>query len=324
MLILTRGDTDGLLDLEACIPVVEAAFAERGRGSGLDAKRFHVSAGPGAFHVTAGGVGQSVGGPVFGIKMNGRFPPSALGQGQRVTGAILLADGESGQPLALLDSLAVTIVRTAAVTAVATRHLARADARTALIVGAGTQASLQLAALQLARAIEEITVCDVVPEKAEALATQARDRGLRASVAADPDRAAQSADIVVTVTPASVPVITQPPPGSTIIALGADGPGKRELGPKVMGESKVIVDVLDQAAYAGELASALQDGVMKRADVHAELGEVLAGTKPGRTNADETIVFDATGTALQDVAASLLIVDAARRAGRGVELNLTD
>jgi ornithine cyclodeaminase/alanine dehydrogenase-like protein (mu-crystallin family) len=224
----------------------------------------------------------------------------------------------------LLDSLAVTIVRTAAVTAVATSHLARPDARSALVIGAGTQAPLQVAALRLARPMEHIAIYDIVPEKAEALAENTRGQGVRASVVDDPGRAAQSADVIVTVTPAKDPVLTRPPRGATILALGADGPGKRELGPEVLAESKVVVDVLEQAALAGELASALRDGIMTRNDVHAELGDVIAGTTPGRTDPNETIVFDGTGTALQDVTAAMLIIEAARRAGRGVEANLTD
>lgn len=322
MLVLTRSDTRGLLDVGTCLPVVERAFSERGAGGGLRAHRFHVGAGEGAFHVTAGGVGSAFDAPTFGIKVNGRYPPLKTGGGQRVSGAILLADGETGQPIALLDSLLVTLVRTAAVTSLAVRYLAREDTRRALLVGAGAQSWLQVEALQRARALEHLEVFDLVPDRAKAVVEHARSGGLAADVAGDPVAAAHRVDVIVTITPATEPVLTDVPEGATVIALGADAPGKRELGPRVMTGSKIVVDVLEQAAVAGELASAISEGLLTLDDVHAELGEVIAGIKQGRASDRETIVFDATGTALQDVAASLLIVEAAREAGRGTELDI--
>lgn len=322
MIVLTRSETRNLLTLEECVEAVERAFRERGLGRGLEANRFHVAAGDGAFHVTAGGVGAGAGGPGFGLKVNGRYPPLEPGGNQRVSGAIFLADATDGRPLALLDSLVVTILRTAAVTTVAVRHLARREPRSALLVGAGTQAEMQVAALALAGGIERLAIHDLAPEKAEALAEKAADRGLHARSVDDPDAAAREADVVVTVTPARSPVLHGVAPGCLVVALGADGPGKRELGTGILSGSKVVVDILEQAAYAGELASAIEDGEMGRDDVHAELGEVVAGSKPGRTSPDEVVVFDATGTALQDVATSLLLIRAARELGRGTEIAL--
>lgn len=322
MIVLTRSETRGLLELEGCVEAVERAFAERGRGEGLHAHRFHVAAGEGAFHVTAGGIGPAGGHPAFGLKVNGRYPPVEPGGNQRVSGAILLADAEDGRPLALLDSLVVTVMRTAAVTVVAARHLARADARSALLVGAGTQGRMQVEALALAGGIERLAVHDQAAGKAEALAGEASSRGFEARVVEDVDGAAADSDVIVTVTPARSPVLARVPPGCLVVALGADGPGKRELGPGILSASKVVVDILDQAAYAGELSSAIRGGEMGRDDVHGELGEIVAGAKAGRATDDETIVFDATGTALQDVAASLLLIEAARRTGRGTELRL--
>ena len=322
MIVLTRSETQGLLTLEECVPAVEAAFGERGRAGGLEAKRLHVPAGDGAFHITVGGVGDEGGQPSFGIKINGRYPPAEQGGDQRVSGAILLADASSGEPLALLDSLVVTIMRTAAVTAVAVRHLAPAGSRSALLVGAGTQAEMQVEALELAAPIERLAVYDVATKKAEALVEKARDRGLDARVVVDVDEAAACSDVVVTVTPARSPVLHRLPKGALIVAVGADEPGKRGLGPEILVGSKVVVDVLAQAVDAGELSSAIEDGSMAREDVYAELGEIVAGVKPGRTSRDETFVFDATGTAMQDVAASLLLIEAARRGGLGTEIHL--
>lgn len=183
---------------------------ERGRGRGLDAKRFHVPAGEGAFHITAGGVGAERTSPSLGIK--------------------------------------VTIMRTAAVTAVAVRYLPPPGASSALIVGAGTQAAMQLEALQLVANIETLAVYDLVAEKAEALVEKALGGGIDARVVKDAEVAADEADVVVTITPARTPILNRLPSGSLVVALGADEPGKRELGPEVLARSKVVVDVLDQAA----------------------------------------------------------------------------
>jgi ornithine cyclodeaminase/alanine dehydrogenase-like protein (mu-crystallin family) len=323
MLILTRSDTEGLLGLPAVIDAVEDAFALRGRGLALAASRFHVAAGSGgAFHVVAGGLAPPEGRTSFGIKANGHFPlPDG---GRQIRGAILLVDGDDGQPLALLDSRVVTGLRTAAVTAVAARRLARADARSALVVGAGRQAPGQVDALAAALPLERVSVYARDAAAADRVARHARGRGLDAEAVRDLRRAAAASDVIVTITTAGEPLLADAdvPPGCFVAALGADGPGKQELDPALLGRSRVVVDVLAQAAAAGELAGALAAGAMRMEDVHAELGEVVVGVKPGRTRPDERFVFDSTGTALQDVAAGLLLVEAARAAGRGLELDL--
>ena len=111
-------------------------------------------------------------------------------------------------------------------------------------------------------------------------------------------------------------------PGSFIAGVGADSEDKRELAPEVLARSKVVVDVLDQCAQIGDLHHALDAGAMHRADVYAELGEIVAGRKPGRTTDEEVFVFDSTGMALQDAATAVLVVERARAEGRGVRLRL--
>jgi alanine dehydrogenase len=111
--------------------------------------------------------------------------------------------------------------------------------------------------------------------------------------------------------------------GSFVAAVGADNPEKQEIEPALLAASTVVVDVLEQCATIGDLHHALDAGVMTRADVHAELGEIVAGRRPGRAADDEIIVFDSTGTALQDVAAAALVYERAVAAGRGARVNLT-
>lgn len=112
-------------------------------------------------------------------------------------------------------------------------------------------------------------------------------------------------------------------PGSFVAGVGADAEDKHELDPELLARSKVVVDVLDQCVSIGDLHHALAAGVMRREDVHGELGQVVAGRRPGRTTESETFVFDSTGTALQDAAACAVVIDRARQEGRGFYLDFS-
>src|SRR6185312_6366266 len=170
-----------------------------------------------------------------------------------------------------------------------------------------------------------LAVHDVHRPAAEAAAEYARGLGLDADSVEVVGAAARRSDVVVTITPARAPILQAEDvvPGTLVVALGADGPGKQELAPALLARSLVVVDILEQAAESGDLQHALATGLMRREDVHAELGEVVACARPGRSSDDETFVFDGTGTALQDVAAATLLLAHARRAGLGVDVDLT-
>ena len=325
MLILTRSETLGRIDLEACVAAVEDAFRAHGLGRSLETRRVHVPAlSGGVFHITVGGLESSVETGIVGVKVNGRFPPLEPGQGQRVSGTILLADAANGQPLALVDSMLVTSLRTAAVTVIAARLLARAGSSQALLVGAGRQARTQIDALRLAGGIARVGVHDVARERADEVVAYASEQGLESWFAPSVSEAARESDVIVTITPAVAPLLRDGDvtDGTLVVALGADGPGKQELDPAILARAKVVVDVLEQAEESGELQHALAAGLMTRDEVHAELGEVVAGVKPGRVDDADTFVFDGTGTALQDVAAASLLVAEARAQGLGTELDL--
>ncbi len=325
MLVLTRSETLELSDLLLpCIRAVRDAFSGYGSGQSLGLARVHLDGlDGGVFHLTAGGIRRADGGTI-GLKLNGRFPPARGGAGQRVTGAILLSDAASGTPVALMDSMVVTGLRTAAVTAVVVEALGPTDAAQALLVGAGRQARGQVDALLATGRVTRLAVADAIPEQAHALAAYAAERGLDAAVAGDTRAAAAESDVVVTITPSRAPVLgaADVRRGALVVALGADGPGKQELDAELLARSHVVVDNLDQAAASGDLQHALAAGVMTREDVYAELGAILAGTVPGRTSDEQTFVFDGTGTALQDIAAASLLVAEAERRGLGLEVAL--
>jgi ornithine cyclodeaminase/alanine dehydrogenase-like protein (mu-crystallin family) len=140
----------------------------------------------------------------------------------------------------------------------------------------------------------------------------------------DLDVAARASDICVTCTPSRAPILrhTSVAPGTFVAAVGADNEDKQEIEPALMASCAIVVDVLEQAATIGDLHHAITAGVVTTRDVRAELGQVVAGLRPGRLTDDEIVVFDSTGMALQDVAAAAAVYERAVRAGRGLEVNL--
>lgn len=253
-------------------------------------------------------------------------PPRGLDAHQ---GVVVLFDGDTGVPAALLDASAITEVRTAAVSAVATRVLARDDARVLAILGAGVQARAHLRALPEVRPFESVRVYSRTPAHAEALAAQAgRDsrRGVGVVVAASAEAAVRGADVVVTATTSREPVLRREwlAPGAHVNAVGASTPDARELDVETVAAGALFVDSRESLrAEAGEFRLAVAEGVITGEDhVRAELGEVLTGSRDGRRDAGELTLFRSLGLAVEDLAAAEAAVDAARRLGHGREVEL--
>jgi alanine dehydrogenase len=319
--LLTRSDVAALLDLDTCISAVEAAFRVHGEGeAATGVLGIHVPGG--GFHIKAGTLRLSR--PYFAAKTNANFPNNPAQGLPTIQGVIVLADAEVGTPLALLDSMEITTLRTGAATAVAAKYLARPDARTVGLIGCGNQGWVQLRALRRVRPLTAVRVYDRDRGRAEELARAlAPELGLTIDVANDPAAAARNSDIVVTCTSARQPVLgpADVAPGTFVAAVGADNPEKQEIAPALLAASRVVVDVLDQAATMGDLHHAIAAGVMTR-DVVTELGQIVAGRAPQRQSGEEVIVFDSTGMALQDVAAAAAVYERAQAAGRGIPVQL--
>jgi ornithine cyclodeaminase/alanine dehydrogenase-like protein (mu-crystallin family) len=304
MRILTRRQVLELLTLRDCIGAVEEAFRLHAEGRTLAPGVLGVPAGRGGFHIKAAGLL----GPrsYFAAKTNANFPenPERFGL-PTIRGTVVLADAETGEPLALMDSASVTALRTGAATAVAARHLARPDSRVATIVGCGAQGATQLAAIAAVFSLERVWLLDAVTDLHAAL---------------------RATDVCVTCTPSRRAFVFRDDiaPGTFVAAVGADNRGKQELEPALVASSTLVVDALEQCAEIGELQHALAAGLMTRAGVHAELSEIVAGRRPGRTRNDEITVFDSSGTALEDVAAARVVYEKARATGCGTEVGLDD
>jgi alanine dehydrogenase len=324
ILVLSRADVLDLLSLGDCIDAVERAFRLHAEGRTLGPGVLSVPATDGGFHIKAAGlVGDR---SYFAAKTNAHFPanPGRCGL-PTIQGMVVLADAGNGEPLAVIESGSVTALRTAAATGVAAKFLARRDARTVTIVGCGVQGEMQLAAVAAVLPLQQAWVLDVEHARAESMAARATaSLGLKVQAAKDLREALRGSDVCVTCTPARRPfvAVSDVAPGAFIAAVGADAPGKQELEPALVASSTVVADVLAQCAEIGELQHVLAAGLMTREQVHAELGEVVAGRRPGRTRPDEITIFDSSGTALQDVAAAIAVYEKARATGRGTEVIL--
>jgi ornithine cyclodeaminase len=258
----------------------------------------------------------------FAIKVSpGFFDNPKIGL-PSTSGLMMVFDVRTGVLRALLlDNGYLTDIRTAAAGAVAARALARPDAAVAAIFGAGTQARLQLHALCLVRPIRQARIWARNGEAARALAADlARDLGIAVTAEADARAAVAGADVIVTTTPATAPILMAGwlEPGQHVTAMGSDQHGKGELEPACLTRADLYVpDRLEQTRIMGELQGAIATGTVATGTSFPELGAVLTGTAPGRTRPDQITVADLTGTGVQDTAIATHALARAASAGLG-------
>ncbi|WP_457939249.1 ectoine utilization protein EutC [Mesorhizobium sp. 10J20-29] len=258
----------------------------------------------------------------FAIKISpGFFDNPKIGL-PSTSGMMVLFSSRTGQVEALLlDNGYLTDVRTAAAGAVAARHLSREDSSIAAIFGAGVQARLQLEALMLVRPIKEARIWARDAEKAKAAAADLRERlGILVRYEPEPDHAVAGADIIVTTTPASEPVLKAAWlwPGQHITAMGSDAEHKNEIEPEIVARAGLYVaDSLKQTRRLGELHHAIEAGLVKADAELAELGQIVAGQRKGRGSPGDLTIADLTGTGVQDTAIATLARDRALAAGAG-------
>ena len=324
MLLLSRNDISSLLNLDDYINIVEQAFRGHAEGRTLGSGLLHINAEDGEFHVKAGALQLKR--PYFALKVNGGFFQNQVRFGMpNIQGAIYLADAQNGSPLALLDSKEITIKRTGAATAVAAKHLSRPNSEVALICGCGIQGRIQLKALARVLPIRRALAYSRNVERAKQFAIEMSSAQFTVDPVTDLAEALHVADVCVTCTPARKFFIRKDdvPSGIFIAAVGADSPDKQELDPALLPNAQCVVDILDQCAHVGELHHAIDAQTMNPEDVHAELGDLIAGRRPGRTSDSEITVFDSTGTALQDIAAAAAVYERALEKGIGSHFEIT-
>ncbi|MGH7600676.1 MAG: ornithine cyclodeaminase family protein [bacterium] len=325
-LLLTRREVAALLSLDECIAAVENAFRLHGEGKTSPPGILGIHAHGGGFHIKAGLL--EVGRTYFVAKTNANFPQNMPRFGlPTIQGIITLCDAENGYPLALIDSMEITILRTGAATAVAAKYLARPESSVATICGCGNQGRIQLRALTKVLPIERLYAFDQDAERARQFADEmSAEIRLTAQAVGDLKSAVRDSDVCVTCTPAKEYFLKKEymKPGTFIAAVGADNAEKQELDPQLFVSNKIIADILEQCATIGDLHHALQAGLVTGENVHAELGEVVAGKKSGRTSKDEIIIFDSTGMALQDAAAAAVVYEKAISVGKGITVDFSN
>lgn len=298
--VFSRSEMDALLDRDALFEQIKHGFAALAetdksyRGHRFPVPLPKVETGS-AGMVLAPGLIPGI--PAYTVKVNSKFPahPPAI------KGLVLLHSLEDGRLLAILDSSFLTAVRTSASGAVGADTLARQDASSVAIIGCGVQGRGQLEWMTKIRDIREAYLHDLVPEAAEALALEAREKlGLEASIVNDPREAARRGDIVVTATWANEPYlgVDDIKPGSHVTTLGPDGPNEAELSRDAIVASRFFADDAQLQVAMGAIG-----GVgLEVAAVCAEIGDVLAGKKPGRIKEDEITVYGMVGLPFQDLA----------------------
>ena len=323
--ILTRGDLAALMRFSDYVEAVAEAFGLHAQGLSVLPPPMHILADGGGFHVKAASLALATG--YVAVKTNSNFPNNRRKHGlPTIQGAILLFDAAYGVPLALLDSIEITIKRTGAATAVAARYLARPDSRTATICGCGAQGRVQLEALRHSLDIRRVFVFDNDPAASAGFAAEiAAEHALDVEVPATLRAATLESDVIATCTTARVPYlgIADVRPGTFIAAIGADNPEKSEIEPALMAQARVVADVRAQCMVMGDLHQAIRAGAMTEAQVHAELGELVTGRRPGRGSSDDIMIFDGCGVGIQDVAAAGRAYELARERNIGVRIALS-
>jgi len=240
-----------------------------------------------------------------------------------VMGTMIYSDPETAFPLAILDGMALTKLRTGAAAAVATDHLAVADARSLGLVGAGAQAYTQLEAIATVRDVERVVIADRNPERQAAFVAAFGDRF---DVTAGSIEDAAACDVLSTITPVREPIVPRDAlgPHTHVNAIGADAAGKHELEDQVLLDARLVIDDYAQCTHSGEINVPYAAGVLTDDDIDAELGDVVVGSTPGRRSEDGLTVFDSTGLAIQDVAAAHAVYEHATETGGGVPFALLD
>lgn len=322
-LLLSGQDVAALVPLDDCMAAVEQAFRMYALGQAAEPAVLGVHVPGGGFHVKAAALPLSR--LYFAAKVNANFPGNLACGLPTIQGVIALYDGVTGVPLALMDSIEITVLRTAAATATAARYLALPSARTMTVVGCGRQGAASIRAILRVRSIESVYIWDIDPARARRLADDLAGRSdVPIQPVADWRQAARASDIIVTCTPSTQAFLGPPDvrPGAFVAAVGADNGEKQEIEPALMASAAVVADIIPQCAAIGDLRHAIDAGVMSVEDVRADLGSVIAGRAPGRLSEHEVIIFDSTGSALQDVAASALAYERAVANGLGLAVRL--
>ena len=323
-LLLSGSDVQRALSMEDAIDLVERGFVEFGEGT-VDMPQRPVIFVP-EHNGLAGFMPALVRGMgALAIKTVTAFKDNVKKGLPTIMGTVMLLDPETGTPLAVMDAGYLTALRTGAACGVATKYLAKKDARVATIFGAGVQGATQLEAICTVRNISEVRVFDTDRAAAERFAREMGGRGripVNVEVVNSPKDALAGADVVATATTSPSPIFDGDDlsPGVHINGVGSHAPKARELDTKTVIRSKIVCDsVAACLVEAGDLLIPIEEGALNKSDIHGGLAEVICGQLPGRQSNEEITLFKSVGLAFQDAATALETYRKARAMGLGME-----
>ena len=326
VLLLTEEDIHKLLRMDEVIEAVELAFKEKGLSQvQMPPKQYlFYRKHNGDLRIMPSYLKKS---NVSAVKIVNVHPDNpAKYKLPTVMATIILVNPKSNQPLAIMGGGWITAMRTGAAGGVAAKYLARADSKVIGIVGAGVQGRTQLMALkEVLRGIEEVRVTDTERATREIYAEEMSEKlGLYVRAVSNVKDTVRGADVVVTVTPTRKPIVESwcIGLGTHLNAIGADAPGKEELDPELLKRAKIVVDDWEQASHSGEINVPLAEGTITKENIWGEIGEIVAGLKPGRTSPYEITLFDSTGLAIQDAVTADLVYKKALAKDIGVYIDL--
>jgi ornithine cyclodeaminase/alanine dehydrogenase-like protein (mu-crystallin family) len=327
LLILNKREVEELLTMQKCIGLMEDALRSLARGEVVLPLRpvLRIPDSPNAFAVMPA---YSKPLNAIGAKLITVFPENHGSAFDSHQGIVVLFDGGRGNPAAIMDAASITAIRTAAVSGVATKLLARRDAAVLAILGAGVQARTHIEAMMAVRSFRRIRVWSRTSAHARDVAADAASRfDVEADAAPDAHTAVEHADVICTVTASREPVLSGAwlRPGVHVNAVGASLPNARELDSEAMRRARVFVDRRESALNeAGDVLIPMSEGAIDAKHLVAEIGELLAGSAEGRRNDDEITVFKSLGIAVEDLACAHFLLDAAGREGVGTRVDFAD
>lgn len=325
VLVLDAPTIRRLLPMDRCIDVMADALAGLARGEAVNPLRSIATLPYEQAWLALMPGAQALPG-AFGVKVISLFPGNREVGLETHQGVVLLFEAEHGRPVAIVEASEVTAIRTAAVSGTATRLLANPNADDLAIIGSGTQARTHLAAMLAVRPLRRVRAWSPTRERLEAFVAQARtDHEVPIEPVATPEDAVRGASLVCTVSGAREPVVLGEwlAPGAHVNAVGSALPTARELDAEAVRRARLFVDRRESALNeAGDILLAIRDGAIDEGHIVAELGEVLTGAAPGRTDPQQVTLFKSLGLAVEDVAAARAVVEAARAAGAGTTVRL--
>jgi ornithine cyclodeaminase/alanine dehydrogenase-like protein (mu-crystallin family) len=327
MLVLSRDDVESILDPRELIDALAAAMTDlsEGRASMPNRVAALVPERQGFLAAMPGYV-PSLG--ALTAKLVSLFPQNANGSLPTHQALIAAFDPDTGEPLAILDGAAITALRTGAGSALSTRLLARDDARVLAIIGTGVQARSHAQTVPLVRDFSEIRVAGRSPEKAAQLADELRAQGLPAHAESSYEEAIRGADVVCATTPSLEPVVRRQwlDRGTHVTSVGYN-PNGREVDDATVVDAVVVVEsraavLAPMPAGSNDLTEPISAGLIGPDHIRAEIGELIAGTRPGRTSPDQITLYKSVGVAVQDAAAAALVLARAAAADAGTHTTI--